>query len=247
MADAKRSELVNAAKTLNELLGIEPPIDDTLKPKTLTKKLLIAAELLEPTDELPDDAKDTLTKIGAFADAEPEKEEASEKGDVDIHALLAGATKLAAIKQIVTDHPEMFGDLPNRLNEFKGLHGPKQLKTAIAEIIGGAPAVEGGKEPAKKEKAPKKPKKGKAPKTDMPKMSRQGSIFAAVRKECEKGATRKEIAESANAIYANNGGKRLENLNHMSNVLNSTISTLIEFSVLEEFGGKLKFTVSQKV
>jgi len=81
----KRSELVKAAKELNETLGLEPQIDIKEKPKVLIALIKEAAELVDP--ELDDLTDSTLSVIAKITKDEKtteeketkEKEEISEK------------------------------------------------------------------------------------------------------------------------------------------------------------------------
>jgi len=57
----KRSELVKAAKELNEVLGLDPQIDTKKKSKELTTLIKEAAELIDP--ELDDLADSTLSVV----------------------------------------------------------------------------------------------------------------------------------------------------------------------------------------
>ena len=48
----KEKDYVFVAKELNELLGLEPPIDVTASEKEIVGKILEASDLLEPEDEI---------------------------------------------------------------------------------------------------------------------------------------------------------------------------------------------------
>ena len=59
----KRSELVNAAKELNQKLGLKPPIDIKAKADALTQLLKEALELIDPTDTFTEATQAVLDEI----------------------------------------------------------------------------------------------------------------------------------------------------------------------------------------
>ena len=79
----KRSELVKAAKELNEVLGLEPQINVREKPKRLVELIREAAELVDPElDDLSDDTLSVIDKLIEERQVEKgtgEREEVSEK------------------------------------------------------------------------------------------------------------------------------------------------------------------------
>lgn len=85
----KRYEaLVNAAHELNELLGLEPPIDtsNTTQDK-LEGMLLEAAELLEPDDRISDETAEIIESLGGVVPSRTkgadETEDEAEEEDPD--------------------------------------------------------------------------------------------------------------------------------------------------------------------
>lgn len=182
MGDVKRSELVNASKNLNDLLGLEPPIDIKAKPAILTEKLIQATKLLTPEDELPKAVQKTLVAIGALVGAEEEETTASPKAEADLPTLVSSTKKLGDLKEIIAEHKDVFKGIKD-LDSFKGLPGVKALKDAMIEIVG---------EPEKKEKpkpAPK-PKAKKAPKA--PRITKKSVVIEHLEKK--GGATLDEMA-----------------------------------------------------
>ena len=168
MAEPKRSELSACAKTLNDLLGLEPPIDGKGKVKALKVKLTEAAGMLTPEDAIPEEVTATLIQIGALEDpeskidpsteTEPEETkpaEAPEEQPVDMTALINGTGKLATLKGIVGEHSKFFPDLVSKLDNYKGLAGPKTLKADMFAALGVEVPV---KTSAKKAKTAAKPK-----------------------------------------------------------------------------------------
>ncbi|RLG17039.1 hypothetical protein DRN75_04220 [Nanoarchaeota archaeon] len=73
----KRSELVKAAKELNEVLGLEPQINVREKPKRLVELIREAAELVDP--ELDDLTDSTLLVISRVAMKEGGRKEESKE------------------------------------------------------------------------------------------------------------------------------------------------------------------------
>ncbi len=154
MGDVKRSELVKAAKTLNDLLGIKPAIKETAKVPELKKKLTKAATFLTPADVLPDEIKTVLIAIGALqGEGEPTAE--SGKSEPPTIELVQGTKKLADMKAIVAGNPETFPEI--NADDFKGLAGVKELKKAMLIALGADPETITSKPAAKpKEKKPTK-------------------------------------------------------------------------------------------
>jgi len=139
--ELKRSELSACAKALNDLLGLEPPIDGKGKVKELKVKLTEAAGMLAPEDAIPEEVTATLIQIGALGDPEEKEEEKPAKTEpeeqpVDMTALINGTGKLAALKGIITEHSEFFPDLVDKLDNYKGLAGPKTLKADMFAALG---------------------------------------------------------------------------------------------------------------
>ena len=79
----KISEIKKAAKELNELLGIEPPIDVKLKREVLLEKIKEAAELLEDgeAEDLSKSTQSILKQLSA-----PDKEENDEDKEDNVPA-----------------------------------------------------------------------------------------------------------------------------------------------------------------
>lgn len=59
----KRSDLVNAAKEMNELMGLDPAIDIKGKPDAIVEGLIKAKELLTPEDVISDSTKVVLEAL----------------------------------------------------------------------------------------------------------------------------------------------------------------------------------------
>ncbi len=86
----------------------------------------------------------------------------------------------------------------------------------------------------KKGKKKKESTKKEKPKTE--KYTRQSAVHDAIRRVCKETVTIKQIAEVANQIYADNGGKLLENVANMSNVTTVAVRALFVFGVLQQDG-----------
>jgi len=59
----KKNELISAAKELNEVLGLEPPIDFNASPGILIESLQKASELIEPEDDFTEKTLKVLQEI----------------------------------------------------------------------------------------------------------------------------------------------------------------------------------------
>lgn len=218
MADVKRSDLVNAAKTLNDLLGLEPEIDVKAKPPELTEKLKTAAGMLEPEDALPDDVKETLIAIEAIEGEEPEKTEPEqeekpkeEKTETpeDLVGLIEGTAKLAALKKIVNDFADQFGNLCDKLDEYKGLAGPKALKADMLTALG----ADGSSDKKDKEPKPKKDAKGEGTRSAS-KGKKPGiinTIVETIEKSGKKGVTKDEILNALKETFPDRDEKSMKN------------------------------------
>lgn len=143
--EIKRSELVNAAKELNELLGLEPPIDVKAKPDVLKEKLTEAAGMLEEGDEISSETEGILKTLKSDGRTDDEDEEewkesdaAGEEdppADVDLPTLVKDAKKLADLKALVLAHDE-FKKLRKGLDSYQGMSGPRELKPAMLKMLG---------------------------------------------------------------------------------------------------------------
>jgi len=70
LLNVKRSLLVRAAKELNEVLGLEPPIDVSQKPEVLVSLLTEASGLLEEGDEITKETQDVLDYLNSIKKAQ---------------------------------------------------------------------------------------------------------------------------------------------------------------------------------
>jgi len=160
MSKISRNELLKAARELNQVIPFDKPIDLTLKDDALEKLIVAAKAVIEPTDEF---TPETQAVLDALED---------EPSPVNLKELVAEASKLKDLKDLVAAHP-VFAPLLEKLGDFAGLQGPKLLKIEMLKLIGNepddsAPAEDADADAPKKEKAADAPKKEKAPKTDKP-------------------------------------------------------------------------------
>lgn len=86
MTTLKRNQLVDAAKDLNETIGLDPEIDISTKTKVgkIKEQILEASELIEPSDEISDKTKETLKQLGGklpSKDQDGEAKQEKEKGE----------------------------------------------------------------------------------------------------------------------------------------------------------------------
>lgn len=160
--ELKRSELVAAAKELNELLGLDPAIDVKAKPAELKEKLLDAAGLLEEGDEVTKTTTAVLKALkpqGEDVQAEAAKAEAEAEGPakgagapaIDLLALVRGTKKLVELKAIILEY-DVFKKLRKGLDAYQGMRGPQELKPLMLKLLGGMKTPE----PEPEAPAPKK-------------------------------------------------------------------------------------------
>lgn len=159
--ELKRSELVAAAKELNELLGLDPAIDVKAKPAELKEKLLDAAGLLEEGDEVTKTTTAVLKALkpqGEDVQAEAAGAEAEElagagKGApaIDLLAMVRGTKKLVELKAIILEY-DVFKKLRKGLDAYQGMRGPQELKPLMLKLLGGMKIPE----PEPEAPAPKK-------------------------------------------------------------------------------------------
>lgn len=84
MAKIKREQLVAAAKDLNKVLGLEPPINtNTTKEKELVTALSEVVDLIDETDEIKDSTREVLVQLG-FIQPDVEDVEDDDEDDEDV-------------------------------------------------------------------------------------------------------------------------------------------------------------------
>jgi hypothetical protein len=145
MSDLKRSELKAIAEELNQVLGIEPPIDTKQSAKDLQATIIKAAELIDPEgDTFTDETTAGLEVLGCLGKVEesPEPEEEQEPpeleeaiGPTDLAELVANTKKLKDLKDIVNKYDE-FKKLRKGLDAYQGLSGPRELKPVMFKALG---------------------------------------------------------------------------------------------------------------
>ena len=83
-AESEKKKLVKVAKELNEVLGIEPVIDVTLEPALLKEEILVAADLIEPEDDLSSETLEIIDSLKATAFANSSLQEPGPVDDEDL-------------------------------------------------------------------------------------------------------------------------------------------------------------------
>lgn len=163
----KRSELVAAAKELNDLLGLVPIINVKAKPSELKEKLIEAAGLLTEDDEMTKATMAILKTLQSNSPTDAEKKEVGETGEdvepevpevpeADLHTLVKETKKLADLKTIVLEY-DAFKKLRKGLDAYQGIRGPKDLKAAMLKALGDAGLV--ASEPKREGKSAPKTRK----------------------------------------------------------------------------------------
>lgn len=252
-------QLAEAAEELNEVLGLEPPIDtDGVTKSVLEEKIIEASELLAEEDEI---SKSTRTILDSLLSPDEDEEEEADldiKGDDDVDeeeeddediedpslAEVVQATKKRKdLKALAKSEPE-FAGIKNKISKLKTAD---ELREVMLE------ALESGKKPEPKkvpkapekptpkakEEAPEKPAPKKAPKARS-KYSRGQSLKDALASS-KKGLTRQELMEKSDSLYADKGGE--SNMNGAKAMVDIHLPVLILFEAVEEKDGR--FTLTQ--
>jgi len=145
----KRSELIKAAKELNDVMGLEPAIDIQLKITELQEKIIEAAKFIDPVGDKFSKATDAvLATLNAIPEEEaevivPEKSKPTETKEAEVvpetpeelTALVTNTKKLAELKEIVNTYDD-FKKLRKGLDAFQGLSGPRELKPVMLKALG---------------------------------------------------------------------------------------------------------------
>lgn len=80
----KKKRLIEAAKELNKTLGLQPEIDVNQDVEGLKEEILVAAELLEPGDDISEETEEVINLLmeenGESSEEEEEEEETEEAG-----------------------------------------------------------------------------------------------------------------------------------------------------------------------
>jgi hypothetical protein len=248
--------LKKAARELNYMIGLDPPIDlkagedeikegireaatlvdrelDDLSDSTWAVLDAVAEESADDGDEQDQDGADAL---GGDVDAEQDDtdaEEVDETEDADEDngdneagvfnmGIFKSATKLADLKDIVQDY-EVFKPLRKKLDEFKGLQGPKLLKAEMWKVLVKKGLMEAKEDASTKTKAEKKDSGGAAA---IPTFTR---IMAVAQVITKNGSLDKSgIIEKADALYANKTG-RGSNLKETAWAYGQARQTLLAF------------------
>ncbi len=108
MAKIKREQLVAAAKDLNKVLGLEPPINtNTTKEKELVTALSEVVDLIDETDEIKDSTREVLVQLGFIqSDVEDEVEDdefEEQEEEEGIEDITPTPPTLEELKDLITD------------------------------------------------------------------------------------------------------------------------------------------------
>ena len=109
MAKIKREQLVAAAKDLNKVLGLEPPINtNTTKEKELVTALSEVVDMIDETDEIKDSTREVLVQLGFIQpdveDDDEDVEDVEDDEDVeDVEDVQPTSPTLEELKDLITD------------------------------------------------------------------------------------------------------------------------------------------------
>lgn len=201
-------QLAAAAEDLNEVLGLEPPIEtDGVTKSNLESKITEAAGLLAEEDEITKGTRaiiDSLTEQKEPEEEEEEETAKAEKMEGPTLEEVIQSSKRGQLKKLIKSEPE-FESLRDRLDEFRGA---SSMRKAMLKILKFARYFEisfGDPKEAVAEEAPKahasKPEKPKAAnkaptKEKTNKQKRPGviaSIVEAIENAGEKGISKESI------------------------------------------------------
>jgi len=106
MAKIKREQLVAAAKDLNKVLGLEPPINtNTTKEKELVTALSEVVDLIDETDEIKDSTREVLVQLGFIqSDVEDEVEDdVEDEVEDDVEDIQPTSSTLEELMDLIAD------------------------------------------------------------------------------------------------------------------------------------------------
>ena len=262
MVKMKRSDLVTLAKALNREIDPDPPIDVKVGADELLGLVNKAIKLIDPEQDDFDAAEQKL--IDSLVPDEEEEEtpnteeadekEETEEGEVEaadteeefeesLETIVTATSKLADLKELVNGRDE-FKKLRKKLDTFKGLNGPKELKAAMLKELGIKPEKPAAPE-KKKAAAPatsgKKKTAPAAPKTKSNKYSRTDAAIEAIKNLKNSPKTSGEVIQNAIEIYSEKNGTPNVDPKHANNIPTVMLSTLMVFNVLGKKDGKYYF------
>ena len=251
MAKIKREQLVAAAKDLNEVLGLEPPINtNTTKEKELVTALSEVVDLIDETDEIKDSTREVLVQLGFIQpdveDVEDDEFEEQEEGIEDITPtpptleelmdLIADCNSTKELKELMKSESELFDgftpsakvknviDLRTAMLDFLEKEEVEELKEE--EVVKVA-----SKKSQPKKGVKEKPSEGKIPIKDGNKKLGVIATIANCIKSSKDGITKDEIFEILKTTFPE------RNTTSMRNTINIQVPNRLS---------KEKFKVSSK-
>jgi len=209
----KRSQLVEAAKELNETLGLDPQIDTKpgKKNKYLQDMIVEAGSVVEPDDEFSEETWTVLETLNAASRSAEEGEEPEEKGEEE--------------------------EAPEATHDDEGEQEEAERQEEEPEPEPEKPAKK--TEPAESKKAEKSKKE--TPKEKPAKKTKGTGVIATIasliEKSGKKGITKKEILETLQKDFPN------KNPDSMSKTVNVQVPNRItkeKFPVEKLEGGRYR-------
>lgn len=216
--------LINVAKELNDVMGLDPAIKTVgVKKEKLIELIIQAGEMIDwETDEISEETKKELSVLGIDVPGIEPAVVIEEAEEVDLVALVDKATKLKDLKPLVEKYDE-FKSLRKRL---AGMFDPVELKEEMMGLIDPdwvpeeeIPLPTEKKEPTETPKpVEKKPAAAPAPKKEKAPAPKKGSkgpgviatIVECIEKAGKKGISKEEILEELIATFPDRAEKSMK-------------------------------------
>ena len=130
----KEKDYVFVAKALNELLGLEPPIDVTNSEEEVTQKILEASDLLEPEDEISEKVQNFLKALKPEGEEKPE--EVKKEEETVPEKEVEKPVQMAAEKSVKPENIKKGGgDKEKGFNQSKCIRENLKAKKTDEQII----------------------------------------------------------------------------------------------------------------
>lgn len=131
MTKIKRDQLVAAAKDLNKVLGLEPPINtNTTKEKELVTALSEVVDMIDETDEIKDSTREVLVQLGFIQpdveDVDDDESEEEDEADAEVNE---------DVEELEQEEDEDVEPTPPTIEELKELISESNSTKELKEII----------------------------------------------------------------------------------------------------------------
>lgn len=193
----------NAAQELNEVLGLEPEIDLEQDLKELKEELLVAADLVEPDDELSNDTMEVVEALQKSGGVEEEEATAHE----------------------YDEEPDEEEEIEEPLDDEEEEEAPPEPPQPQKQPDHATKVVE-----LKAKEKPKEKPKAKPLTSSPSEITRLHAAGLAIKEEQGKGKTVPELIEKADQIYVKAGGG--PNLKESGEAVRKALQALVAFGAV---------------